>query len=456
MAAWGHHVQRRGGIYHLRLRVPDDIRDRVGVREIRRSLETRCPLEARARVADLYARVSAALSEIRSSRDGDAALMLAEILGQGHAASVRVTRSARSPAPLVPTVTEFLEDSYLAEKRLGEDSRRHIINYVTWFARITGDRRLSDYARGHVVEYVRKLERLKWTLGKDPKDLERPLADLLRESEGGRCLGTTTVEKHLTHVRAFMLTALGYHKFAAEADVRTAFAPVPLSAFVPPVSKRGIWTVDALNRLFASPTWEPGARRDAHWWLPILALYTGARLEELAQLHHEDLRRDRHGLPFLDINDEGVRRLKNSGSVRLIPVHSALVGLGVEDLFKSRKSAVCDGQPGLVFPELKPHGRMRKLGGGYTVWFTRYRRAHEIYEPGVDFHSFRHTFVSRLGELDVPGLKIARLAGHAEADPDERRMRMTKRYSHYDIGPLREAIERLEYPGLKLDRLIVT
>lgn len=253
MAAWGHHVQRRGGIYHLRLRVPDELRDRVGVREIRRSLETRCPLEARARVADLYARVSAALSEIKSSQDGDAAFTLAEILGQGHAASVRGTRSARSPAPLVPTVTEFLQGSYLAEKRLGEDSRRHIVNYLTWFARITGDKRLSDYARGDVVSYVRTLERMKWTLGKNPKDLEQSVADLVRESEGGRCMGATTVEKHLTHVRAFMLTALGYHRYAAEADVRTAFASVPLSAFVPPVTKRGVWTVDALNRLFASP-----------------------------------------------------------------------------------------------------------------------------------------------------------------------------------------------------------
>jgi len=440
------------------LRVPASLRDQVGVQEIRRSLGTSCPHAAKAVAADLYARIQQALFDIREKPE-DATQIMAAALGTSGAPRVAGV-PAKVVLPTIPTVTKFLADSYLAEMRLGEDSRRHIINYVGWFARITGDKPLAAYSRGDVVSYIRTLERLRWTLGKDPRDLEVPVADLLAQSEGMRCMGATTVEKHLTHVRAFFLSALGYHRFAPEADVRGWFAPVPLSDFVPRPGKRSIWQVNVLNRLFASPIWSgtasapeefsrrhvPGGsvHRDAYWWLPVLALYTGCRLEELAQLHHEDLKRDKHGLAFLDINSEGVRRLKNSGSARLIPLHSVLTKLGAEKLFASEHS-------GLVFPELRPHGRMNKLGGLYTVHFTRYRREIGIYDPQVDFHSFRHTFVTRLGEFEVPGLKIARLAGHADADPDERRMRMTRRYSHYDITPLRDAIERLDYPGLVLN-----
>lgn len=254
MATWGHHIQRRGGgIYHLRLRVPASLRDQVGLQEIRRSLGTSCPHAAKSAAADLYARIQQALSDIRGKPE-DAPTIMAAALGTSDA-----PRAAGVPAKavlqIIPTVTKFLTDNYLAEKRLGEDSKRHIINYVGWFARITGDKSLADYTRGDVVAYVRTLERLRWTLGKDPRDLEVPVADLLAKSVGVRCMGATTVEKHLTHVRAFFLTALGYHRYAPEADVRGWFAPVPLSDFVPRPGKRSIWQVDVLNSLFASPIW---------------------------------------------------------------------------------------------------------------------------------------------------------------------------------------------------------
>jgi hypothetical protein len=49
------------------------------------------------------------------------------------------------------------------------------------------------------------------------------------------------------------------------------------------------------------PKWhEPGPwiHRDAYWWLPVVALFSAARLEELAQLHHDDLKYDQDGVPF--------------------------------------------------------------------------------------------------------------------------------------------------------------
>jgi len=55
--------------------------------------------------------------------------------------------------------------------------------------------------------------------------------------------------------------------------------------------------VPALNAIFSSPVYSEGARPqgcggDAAYWMPLLALFTGARLEEMAQLRPEDIYED--------------------------------------------------------------------------------------------------------------------------------------------------------------------
>jgi integrase len=53
-----------------------------------------------------------------------------------------------------------------------------------------------------------------------------------------------------------------------------------------------------------------------------------------------------------------------------------------------------------VFSGLRPGGADRRLGHGFTKWFSRYRQENGIYRPGLDFHSFRHsatTFMHRAG-----------------------------------------------------------
>ncbi len=71
MGTWGHHVQRRGGIYHLRVRVPHDLRTRLGLREFRKSLKTANASEAKARAANLYARLHQALTDIRRGAEAE-------------------------------------------------------------------------------------------------------------------------------------------------------------------------------------------------------------------------------------------------------------------------------------------------------------------------------------------------------------------------------------------------
>lgn len=530
------HVLRRGGIYHLRCRVPFDLLSVIGRREICRSLKTASPRQAKARAAVLYPRLMGIFDRIRamtnpedeliatllaSLDDAEAAIdrerevaaltiKLARLqaafsaakdatamgealdglrpgleglpakinnlvrlgkIGEGQeavAALLGMLGDMGLPVTPVktPTVMSFLQDIYIMEKKLQDDSHRHIVNYVSLFARITGDRCLADYRRTQVVEYVRTLERMKNSLGKSPKDDGRSIDDLLADSEGKATMNATTIEKHIQHVKAFFRTATKHHRFASSDEIDDMFDDIDLSDFVPSVSKRKRWSMEQLNQLFVSPIWRGTASapeewskrhlvgeniyQDAYWWLPVVALWTGARLEELAQLHHEDLRHDYNGIPYIRIHDEGIRRLKTPSSKRDVPVHSFLISLGFLKLFDPTMA----GQR--IWPELVPTGRLQKLGDTYSTHFTDYRRRCGLYERWRDYHSFRRTFISTLrtrAKVDV--LTVAAMAGHDEELDIFEQAEQTDDYTDYDISPLSEAIERLDYGVYGLDVALI-
>ena len=90
------------------------------------------------------------------------------------------------------------------------------------------------------------------------------------------------------------------------------------------------YSIDDLNTIFRFPIFAQGERPtggggEAAKWMPLLALFTGARLEELGQLRVQDLQRS-NGIWFLDMATiDGDQRLKNNVSRRRIPIHSQLL-----------------------------------------------------------------------------------------------------------------------------------
>ena len=144
------------------------------------------------------------------------------------------------------------------------------------------------------------------------------------------------------------------------------------------------------------------------YWVPLIALYTGARINEIAQLHVADFR-EIEEIPVISIDDEGdEKRLKTGAAKRLIPVHPELIRLGllkyVEQL--RQKKAI------RLFMELQP----RRDGFGQTVskWFGRYRERCGVNEEGKVFHSFRHTVIDGLKQAGEQKEKIAALVGHED------------------------------------------
>lgn len=86
-----------------------------------------------------------------------------------------------------------------------------------------------------------------------------------------------------------------------------------------------------LAKLFDSPMYrEQSFVKASEFWFPLLGLYTGARINELAQLHVTDIA-DNDGVMILSINDEGTKRLKTTASRRKVPLHPLLLEAGLLD-----------------------------------------------------------------------------------------------------------------------------
>ncbi|MVW87737.1 site-specific integrase [Pseudomonas sp. PB101] len=144
------------------------------------------------------------------------------------------------------------------------------------------------------------------------------------------------------------------------------------------------------------------------YWLPLLGRATGARLEELCQLRVDDFI-EQQGIQCIRIDDsrEG-QNLKNSSSRRILPLHPALIDLGLMQHAESVRTSRADR----LFPELE--AVRGKLGHAPSKWFGRYKTKQGITDPRKTFHSFRHTLIDDLRDAGVQDSLIKRIAGHED------------------------------------------
>lgn len=144
------------------------------------------------------------------------------------------------------------------------------------------------------------------------------------------------------------------------------------------------------------------------YWLPLLGRATGARLEELCQLRVDDFI-EQQGIQCIRIDDsrEG-QNLKNSSSRRLLPLHPALIDMGLLEHVGSVTTTGADR----LFPELE--AVRGKLGHEPSKWFGRYKTKQGITDPRKTFHSFRHTLIDDLRDAGVQDSLIKRIVGHED------------------------------------------
>ena len=94
----------------------------------------------------------------------------------------------------------------------------------------------------------------------------------------------------------------------------------------PEIEKVAPFTIQDIQKIFFSGDYKLSSfENPAQFWVPLIGLYTGMRLEEICQLYCKDVYEDEDGIYIIDINlnDGGIndKELKTKNAIRKIPVH---------------------------------------------------------------------------------------------------------------------------------------
>lgn len=229
--------------------------------------------------------------------------------------------------------------------------------------------------------------------------------------------------------------AKAFFGWAADREGMIAENPARNVRYVVEKNSKGVkcrrpFRVDELEKIFMAPIYqgclsrhrryEAGSEiiKDAKYWLPILALYTGARLGELVQLHIGDVVLDA-SIPHISINEHNEaaspserKHVKSAAGIRLVPLHPDLIAIGFDEFARAalgRDRKVSDR----LFPEF-PYGSDGQASTVASKWFRRFLKSIGLVDPAAVFHSFRHGAEDAYRDALAPQYVIDRIIGHSD------------------------------------------
>jgi integrase len=182
------------------------------------------------------------------------------------------------------------------------------------------------------------------------------------------------------------------------------------------------------------------SKRPERFWIPLIGLYSGMRLNEICQLFVEDIQQI-DGIWCFNINDAGDKRLKNVASERVVPIHPYLLKLGLLEYVRSLEATKI-----LRLWMSLTWTRINGYGNSFCNWFQRFNREYVTGDPLKVFHSMRHTVADTLKQAAIPEVVISEIMGHAHNSIT------TGRYGkRYQPKVLLEALMKLGY-GIDLQK----
>lgn len=145
------------------------------------------------------------------------------------------------------------------------------------------------------------------------------------------------------------------------------------------------------------------AKHPWKFWIPVIGLYTGARIGELAGLRVE------HFFTKMGLNVMHLPGTKTDCAPRDVPLHPALVSIGLLQYVESRRAAGWDMLFDIVYSTHNGYG------AAPSKWFGPFLRSVGIVNKDKVFHSFRHTFVDHLKQMLSEKEVRMQFMGHADA-----------------------------------------
>lgn len=299
------------------------------------------------------------------------------------------------------------------------------------FEQFTHDPPVAAIDRDMADAFLQAIEKLPQNWGKSKDSRDKTLTELLEQSANAETfISNKTVNRHISALSSlFKWLQCNKAKFKFEGD--NPFSNQWRDEVSTDATRWLPYNIEELNKLFAG---EPPSELR---WIMFVALFTGMRLNEVCQLHKDDVRLE-GDIWYLNVgSDYEGQRIKSEAGFRRVPIHSELQKAGLLNYQKS----LADGQ---LWPGLKPDGPDRKLSWYVTRQFTAYRRKVGITRARVNFHSLRKNFVTCLESANgVSHADIAAIVGH------EQGFILGRHSEGKGLPALQLIVERVKYTGLR-------
>ncbi|MFH0959353.1 MAG: site-specific integrase [Pseudomonadota bacterium] len=349
--------------------------------------------------------------------------------------SVFRTRPSRVSALVKAPVASNHYPAFVVEKMASgewkEKTRQETQTCMNLFLDIIGDKPVTAYTHAEMLYFRECLLKLPPAFQKNPQLRSLTIKEILAR-QWDKTLSLARVNRILNGILSFFTWCVKHHYIEKSPCQGIRFSKGNLQKAEKP---RSPFTIEELKVLIRQPEFhdhELIERHPGRFWVPLIALFSGLRLNEICQLYVKDIKVIEGILAFDISADESDKSLKTVSSRRVIPVHPHLIERGFEHYVQTMLSS---GQQRL-FP------MFRKGIAGYSHsiqgWFTEVKQRLGMKKC---FHELRHSFAFYLKQAGVDEVSISELLGHSNTS-------MTARYSHHlTIQRKLEIISKLQFPG---------
>ncbi len=291
--------------------------------------------------------------------------------------------------------------------------------------RVVGDTHLSVLNHESVDCFRSILKKLPPHMNKSPLWKGLTIEEIIK-AKPPETLSDSSINKYMRRIASMFNWAVD-----REYVGRNCFRKKPIKEAKKANEKRGMLTGDDLAALFLPARFEAEADQPFKYWTPLIALYTGARQNEIASMDGSDIKQI-HGIWCFRF----ITAKQKEYTERFVPVHSRLRELGIIDYAKR--------QPSKLFPELD-NGR-DGYGQAVSKWYNRYRRKCGLNEiRNKDFHSFRHTLSTELYRVGVAPMLISEIDGHCTRNGTRRSTTEEVYIKPSEVVTIKDALEKLDY-----------
>lgn len=373
---------------------------------------------------------------------------------------------------LISTAFKAYEEDKTLHAHWTPRTKLNVRDKISTLIELLGDISIYDITQQKLKDVEKKLLRYPKNRKKSPKYRYLKIDEIMTMPIVPEdCLSRKTIDNYLIQINSYLAWVKKMYELPDW--VSTLMSAPKRDNTKDSTASKAVFSTDDLTNIFHGPwyvlTAEERRKRESNrrlapldapkFWLPLMALFSGARLEEMGQLYLNDFKiidgTKCYELSIITEDEDGniqkVKTLKNTASKRVVPLHDELLKLGLWEYVQELKET---GHTRL-FEELNQSGVDQRYTTAYSKWFNRHLQ-NDLNIKGNKkigskvFYSFRHTFINYCVQHGIEDKYFERVVGHALEGNQVT-------YAHYakPISPKtlkREVLDRVDY-GINLDHL---